>query len=76
MPFDNPDTFNPALRDWLNARDYCSGDWPYDVSASMLAAGDLAFGGGYILDENGWPVRLPSHRYADHHDADPIYLGA
>lgn len=67
--------FNPELRYWLNERDYCSGDWPYDVPARMLAEADRLFGGGYILDENGYPIVNESHRFDAHHGHDPIYLG-
>lgn len=67
--------FNPALRDWLNARDLCSGDWPYNVTDVALREADREFGGGYILDEAGWPIRVPTHTYGAQHGYDCIYLG-
>lgn len=55
--------FNPALRAWLNARDRCSDDWPYNVDLAVLLEADFTFGEGYILDEYGWPIRKPTHAY-------------
>lgn len=69
-------TFNPALLRWLNERDYCSGDWPYDVPNDLLLAADVYFGGGYILDEYGYPVIKEAHRTVNHHAYDPLHAGA
>lgn len=60
--------FNPELMRWLNDRDYCSGDWPYGVPVNLLAEADLTFGGGFILDEDGYPGPAVL-------TFDPIYLG-
>lgn len=50
------DEFNQALREWLNDRDYVSGDWPDNVPEVVRSDADEAFGNGAILDENGWPI--------------------
>lgn len=60
---------NPALVAWLGARGYTPKHWPYDVHWVLREEADRAFGGGFILGEDGYPgpCLLPF---------DPIYLGA
>jgi hypothetical protein len=53
--------FNPDLTQWLNRRDYVSGDWPYNVPVQIRKEADQEIGRGYLLDHQGWPspIKLP-----------------
>lgn len=49
--------FNPKLTEWLNTKDYVSGDWPHNISVEIKTQADDEFApSGFILDENGWPI--------------------
>jgi len=49
--------FSNTLRKWLNDRDFVEGDWPHNVPEAVRLEADAAFGGGALLDEDGWPMR-------------------
>ena len=49
--------FNPRLREWLNERDFVSGDWPDNVPESVQREADRVIGQGRMLNDLGWPPR-------------------
>jgi hypothetical protein len=48
--------FNPALTDFLNDLGYTSSDWPNNVPEIIKKQADCEIGGGYLLDDIGWPM--------------------
>jgi len=52
----SPRPFNPRLRNWLNERDYTSGDWPDGVPEDLKREAERDISGGRLLARDGYPV--------------------